>query len=123
VVVRGRTIEAAGPLRTLTVPAGADRVALAGLTLLPGLIGRASPLLPHPYNETSWNDQVLREAIAYRVARATVGARDTLMAGITTVRDMGTEGAGYADVGLKRAIEDGVVPGPRMLVSGPAMVA
>jgi imidazolonepropionase-like amidohydrolase len=123
VVVRGRTIEAAGPLRTLTVPAGADRVALAGLTLMPVLVEGHSHLLLHPYNETSWNDQVLREGVAYRVARATVGARDTLMAGITTVRDMGTEGAGYADVGLKRAIEDGVVPGPRMLVSGPAMVA
>ena len=90
---------------------------------MPGLVEGHSHLLLHPYNETSWNDQVLRESIAYRVARATVSARDTLMAGITTVRDLGTEGAGYADVGLKQAIEDGVIPGPRMLVSGPAMVA
>ncbi|MGE0812504.1 MAG: amidohydrolase family protein [Vicinamibacterales bacterium] len=123
VVVRGRTIEAAGPLASLAVPAGAERVALPGLTLMPGLIEGHSHLLLHPYNETVWNDQVLREPLAYRVARATVSARDTLMAGITTVRDLGTEGAGYADVGLKRAIEDGVVPGPRMLVAGPAMVA
>ena len=123
VVVRGRTIEAAGPLATLTPPAGAERMSLAGLTLMPGLIEGHSHLLLHPYNETTWNDQVLREPIAYRVARATVSARDTLMAGITTVRDMGTEGAGYADVGLKQAIEDGIIPGPRMLVSGPAMVA
>jgi imidazolonepropionase-like amidohydrolase len=123
VVVRGRTIEAAGPLTTLTPPAGAERVSLAGLTLMPGMVEGHSHLLLHPYNETAWNDQVLREPIAYRVARATVSARDTLMAGITTVRDMGTEGAGYADVGLKQAIEDGVIPGPRMLVSGPAMVA
>lgn len=123
VVVRGRTIEAAGPLASLAVPAGATRVALPGLTLLPGLIEGHSHLLLHPYNEVTWNDQVLRESVAYRVARATVSARDTLMAGITTVRDLGTEGAGYADIGLKKSIEDGVIPGPRMLVSGPAMVA
>jgi imidazolonepropionase-like amidohydrolase len=123
VVVRGKTIEMAGPLAALTVPAGTERVVLAGLTLMPGLVEGHSHLLLHPYNETSWNDQVLREPIAYRVARATVSARDTLMAGITTVRDMGTEGAGYADVGLRQAIDDGVIPGPRMLVSGPAMVA
>jgi imidazolonepropionase-like amidohydrolase len=123
VLVRGRTIEAAGPSTTLTPPAGVERVPLAGLTLMPGLIEGHSHLLLHPYNETAWNDQVLREPIAYRVARATVSARDTLMAGITTVRDLGTEGAGYADVGLKQAIDDGVIPGPRMLVSGPAMVA
>ena len=90
---------------------------------MPGLIEGHSHLLLHPYNETTWNDQVLREPLAYRVARAQCNARDTLMAGITTVRDLGTEGAGYADVGLKRSIEDGIVPGPRMLVSGPAMVA
>jgi len=123
VVVRGRTIEAAGPVATLTPPAGAERVALPGLTLMPGLIEGHSHLLLHPYNERAWNDQVLREPIAYRVARATVSARDTLMAGVTTVRDLGTEGAGYADVGLRQAIEDGVIPGPRMLVAGPAIVA
>jgi imidazolonepropionase-like amidohydrolase len=123
VVVRGRTIEMAGPLAAMTVPAGTEHVPLPGLTLMPGLIEGHSHLLLHPYSETSWNDQVLREPLAYRVARATVSARDTLMAGITTVRDMGTEGAGYADVGLRQAIEDGVVPGPRMLVSGPAIVA
>ena len=123
VVVRGKAIEAAGPLAGLAVPAGAERVALPDLTLLPGLIEGHSHLLLHPYNETTWNDQVLRESIAYRVARATVSARDTLMAGITTVRDLGTEGAGYADVGLKKSIDDGIIPGPRMLVSGPAMVA
>ncbi len=123
VLVRGRAIVAAGPLASLTVPPGAERVPLPGLTLLPGLIEGHAHLLLHPYNETTWNDQVLRESVAYRVARATVSARDTLMAGITTVRDLGTEGAGYADIGLKRSIEDGIIPGPRMLVSGPAMVA
>ena len=121
VIVRNDRIEAAGP--ALAPPAGAERVVLPGTTLLPGLIEGHSHLLLHPYNETPWNDQVLREPLAYRVARAVNHARATLMAGVTTVRDLGTEGAGYADVGLKRAIDEGVIPGPRMLVAGPAMVA
>lgn len=123
VVVRGNKIEAAGPATSVSVPAGARSIKLAGLTLMPGLIEGHSHLLLHPYNETSWNDQVAREPLAYRVARAVVHAERTLMAGITTVRDLGSEGAGYADVGLKRAIDEGIVPGPRMLVAGPAMVA
>ncbi len=123
VVVRGQRIEAAGPAATVTAPAGARRITLTGMTLLPGLIEGHSHLLLHPYNETSWNDQVAREQLAYRVARGVVHAERTLMAGVTTVRDLGSEGAGYADVGLKRAIDEGVIPGPRMLVAGPAMVA
>ena len=122
VVVRGDRIEAAGPAAT-TIAAGARTITLPpGTTLLPGLIEGHSHLLLHPYNETSWNDQVLREALALRVARAVNHARDTLMAGITTVRDLGSEGAAYADVGLRDAIAQGIVPGPRMLVAGPAMV-
>ncbi len=121
VVVRGERIESAGP--AAAAPAGAKVIALPGTTLLPGLIEGHSHLLLHPYNETSWNDQVAREPLAYRVARAVNHARATLMAGITTVRDLGSEGAGYADVGLKRAINEGVIPGPRMIVAGPAMVA
>ena len=120
VIVRNDRIEAAGP--AVTTPAGAQRIALPGMTLLPGLIEGHSHLLLHPYNETPWNDQVLREPLAYRVARAVNHARATLLAGVTTVRDLGAEGAGYADVGLKRAIDEGIVPGPRMLVAGPAMV-
>ena len=120
VLVRNDRIDAAGP--ALTAPPGAQTIALPNATLLPGLIEGHSHLLLHPYNETSWNDQVAREPLAYRVARAVNHARDTLMAGITTVRDLGSEGAGYADVGLKRAIDEGVIPGPRMLVAGPAMV-
>jgi imidazolonepropionase-like amidohydrolase len=122
VVVRGDRIESAGPAASTTVPAGARSIALPGTTLLPGLIEGHSHLLLHPYNETSWNDQVLREALALRVARGVNHARDTLMAGITTVRDLGSEGAAYADVGLRDAIAQGIVPGPRMLVAGPAMV-
>lgn len=122
VVVRGDRIIATGPPATTNAPGGARTVALPGTTLLPGLIEGHSHLLLHPYNETSWNDQVLREPLAVRVARGVNHARDTLMAGVTTVRDLGSEGAGYADIGLRQAINEGIVPGPRMLVAGPAMV-
>jgi imidazolonepropionase-like amidohydrolase len=121
VVVRGDRIEAAGP--AASAPAGARTITLPpGTTLMPGLIEGHSHLLLHPYNETTWNDQVLREPLALRVARGVNHARATLMAGITTVRDLGSEGAAYADVGLRDAIAQGIVPGPRMLVAGPAMV-
>jgi imidazolonepropionase-like amidohydrolase len=123
VLVRGERIVAAGPATSVATPASSRRVALAGATLLPGLIEGHSHLLLHPYNETSWNDQVLHEPTALRVARATVSARETLRAGFTTIRDLGTEGAGYADVGLKRAIDQGIIPGPRMIVVTRAIVA
>ncbi len=122
VVVRGDRIIAAGPPATTNAPGGARTIALPGTTLMPGLIEGHSHLLLHPYNETPWNDQVLREPLALRVARGVNHARATLMAGVTTVRDLGSEGAGYADVGLRQAINEGIVPGPRMLVAGPAMV-
>ena len=122
VVVRGDRIIAAGPPATTNAPGGARTIALPGTTLMPGLIEGHSHLLLHPYNETPWNDQVLREPLALRVARGVNHALATLMAGVTTVRDLGSEGAGYADVGLRQAINEGIVPGPRMLVAGPAMV-
>jgi len=123
VLVRGDRIEAVGPRAQLAVPNDATTVDLSGTTLLPGLIEGHSHLLLHPYNETPWDDQVLHEALALRVARAVNHARATLMAGWTTVRDLGTEGAGYADVGLKQAINQGIVPGPRMIVTTRAIVA
>ena len=123
VLVRGDRIEAAGPASSVRAPAGARIIELPGMTLLPGLIDAHSHVLLHPYNETSWNDQVLREPQALRVARAVNHARATLMAGFTTLRDLGTEGAGYADVGLKQAIEQGIIPGPRLLVATRAIVA
>ncbi len=121
VLVDGGKIVAAGP--ALAVPAGATTLDLAGTTLMPGMIEGHSHLFLHPYNETPWDDQVLHEPLALRTVRATVAARATLMAGFTTVRDLGTEGAGYADVGLKRAIAQGIVPGPRMIVATRALVA
>jgi imidazolonepropionase-like amidohydrolase len=123
VLVSGERITAAGPAAEVSVPSGARTIDLTGLTLSPGLIEGHAHLLLHPYDEVPWNDQVLRESAAERVARAVNHARATLEAGFTTVRDLGSEGAGYADVGLKQAIEKGVVPGPRLLVAGPAIVA
>jgi imidazolonepropionase-like amidohydrolase len=121
VLVRGDKIEGTGP--AVAAPPEATVVQLSGDTLLPGLIEGHSHLFLHPYNETPWDDQVLHEPLALRTARATVAAKATLMAGFTTVRDLGTEGAGYADVGLKQAIEQGIIPGPRMLVATRALVA
>jgi imidazolonepropionase-like amidohydrolase len=123
VLVRGERIEAAGPRASLTVPADATTIDLPGTTLIPGLIEGHSHLLLHPYNEASWNDQVLLEPLALRIARGTNHARATLMAGFTTVRDLGTEGAAYADVGLKMAINQGIIPGPRMFTSTKAIVS
>lgn len=123
VLVRGDRIAFAGPAAAAPAARGATVIELPGTTLLPGLIEGHSHLLLHPYNETPWNDQVLREPLALRVVRATNHARSTLMAGWTMVRDLGTEGAGYADVGLKQAIDEGIIPGPRMIVVTRAIVA
>jgi len=120
VLVKGDRIVAAGSDITAT---GAREIDLSDTTLVPGLIEGHSHLFLHPYNETSWDDQVLHESLALRTARAVTAARATLMAGFTTVRDLGTEGAGFADVGLKEAIDQGIVPGPRMLLATRAIVA
>src|SRR5829696_7863998 len=122
VLVKGTKIEAAGSMN-FKLPANTRVIELKGTTLLPGLIEGHSHLFLHPYNETSWNDQVLKESRAERTARAVNHARATLMAGFTTVRDLGTEGAMYDDVGLKKAIEKGIIPGPRMIVATRAIVA
>jgi len=124
VAVAGNKIVDAGERLTVdTTQYTIQNISASGMTLLPGLIDAHTHLLLHPYNETSWNDQVLVESWAERVARATVHAENTLMAGFTTIRDLGTEGAGYSDVGLKQAIEKGVIPGPRMLIATRAIVA
>ncbi|MHB8839364.1 MAG: metal-dependent hydrolase family protein [Gemmatimonadaceae bacterium] len=122
VLVRGDRIAAVGPAAQVGAPRGAAVLELPGATLIPGMIEGHSHLFLHPYNETPWNDQVLREPLAVRTARAVNHARATLMAGFTTERDLGTEGAGDADVGLKQAIEQGIITGPRLIVATRAMV-
>jgi len=123
VLVRGEKIEAVGPAVEVKTPAETKIVDLPGLTLMPGLIEAHSHVFLHPYSETPWNDQVAHEALSLRTARATNHLRNTLLAGFTTIRDLGTEGAGYADVGLKQAVQQGIIPGPRMFVVTRAIVA
>jgi len=120
--VRGERIESAGSAASVGT-SGASVVEMPGATLLPGLVEGHSHVLLHPYNETTWNDQVLHESLGLRVARATNHLRATLLAGFTTIRDLGTEGAGYADVELKQAVDQGIIPGPRMIVTTRAIVA
>jgi imidazolonepropionase-like amidohydrolase len=121
VIVDGDRIVAAGP--NVSAPVGATVIDLPGTTLTPGLIEGHSHLFLHPYDETLWDDQVLHEPLALRTARAVVQAERTLDAGFTTERDLGTEGAGFADVGLEKAINQGIVPGPRLIVATKAIVA
>ena len=123
VLVRGARIDAVGAEASVRAPADAERVALPSTMLIPGLIEGHSHLFLHPYNETLWDDQVLKEPFGFRMAAAVAHARATLEAGITTTRDLGTEGAFDGDVQLKRAIEQGLVPGPRIITTTRAIVA
>ena len=122
VLIRDNRIAAVGPAAGLDAT-GAEVIDLPGATVIPGLMDLHSHLLLHPYNEASWDDQVLKEAPDYRVIRATVQARATLDAGFTTLRDLGAEGAGVSDVSIKRAINDRLIPGPRLFVATRAIVA
>ena len=119
-IIEGAQISNIGPIDKLDQ---ADIIIdLGNVTLMPGMIEGHSHILLHPYDETNWNDQVLKESIAERTARATVHVRNSLEAGFTTMRDLGSEGADYADVGIKQSIEKGVIPGPRLIVAGRALV-
>ncbi|MGB3800598.1 MAG: amidohydrolase family protein [Lewinella sp.] len=122
VLVRGDTIAAVGPANEVD-GTGCTVQDFPEGTLLPGMIEGHAHLLLHPYNEVGWNEQVLNESYAERAIRGGIHAERTLRAGFTTVRDLGSEGAGYVDVGLKETIEKGVIPGPRLLVAGKAIVA
>jgi imidazolonepropionase-like amidohydrolase len=123
VLVQGERILAVGPASAVQAPADAEVIELPGATLLPGLMDLHAHLFLHPYNETRWDEQVLREPVPYRTLRAGVQARATLLAGFTTLRDLGTEGAEYADVALKPAIEERLIEGPRLFVATRAIVA
>ncbi|HJP99634.1 MAG TPA: amidohydrolase family protein [Rhodanobacteraceae bacterium] len=123
VLVEGGKIAAVGPRDSIKVPADAKTINFPGDTLLPGLIDAHSHIFLHPYNETLWNDQVLKEPLPYRTIEAVIHVRNTLMAGFTALRDLGTEGAGYADVQVQKAINEGLIPGPHMFVATRATVA
>ncbi|WP_229255783.1 metal-dependent hydrolase family protein [Duganella sacchari] len=122
-LIHNDKIAAVGPEDKMNIPAGAERIALPDTTLIPGLMDLHSHVLLHPYNETSWDDQVLKEQVEYRTLLAGRHAAATLQAGFTTLRDLGTEGALYADVAIKKAINDGVIPGPRLFIATRAIVA
>jgi imidazolonepropionase-like amidohydrolase len=123
VLVKDAKIVSVGPISGMNVPSGTIKINYPNATITPGLIEGHSHLLLYPYNITDWDTQVLKETDNYRTARATVHAKNTLMAGFTTARDLGTEGAGYADVALKRAINENIIPGPRLMVAGRAIVS
>jgi imidazolonepropionase-like amidohydrolase len=123
VLVTNNKIAAVGPAGQIQSPANAVTIPLADMTLLPGLMDIHSHIFLHPYNETSWDDQVLKEPVAYRTVEAVQHVKDTLLAGFTLLRDLGTEGAGYSDLSIKRAINEGLIPGPRLLVVTKAIVA
>ena len=123
VLVQGARITAVGPADEIASPANAQVIDLPGTTLLPGLIDAHSHIFLHPYNETLWNDQVLKEPLAYRTIEAVQHVRATLMAGFTALRDLGTEGAGYSDVDVQRAINQGMIPGPHLFVATRATIA
>jgi imidazolonepropionase-like amidohydrolase len=123
VLVTGHTIAAVGPAAEVKAPAGAKIIDLPGTTLMPGLIDAHSHIYLHPYNEATWNDQVMKETLAYRTVAAVIYCRDTLLAGFTSLRDLGTEGAEYADVSVQKAINEGRIPGPRLQVATKAIVA
>ncbi len=123
VLVQKNRIESVGPAGSLAAPENVERMELPGATLIPGLIEGHSHLFLHPYDEASWDDQVLKEPTGLRMARAVASARATLLAGITTERDLGTEGVSDYDVQLKRSIDQGIVPGPRLITVTRAIVA
>lgn len=123
VYTEGNTIKYAGEASKFKIPETAKQINLEGMTLMPGLIEGHSHLLLHPYDETDWNDQVLKESPVERAIRGSVAAKNSLLAGVTSMRDLGAEGAGYTDVYLKKTIDNGIIKGPRLKVAGPAIVA
>jgi imidazolonepropionase-like amidohydrolase len=116
VLIEGERIAAAGS--TVPRPAGAEVIDLGGSTLLPGLIDAHVHLFLHPGAEDL---QTVQESVAARTVRAILAARADLLAGFTAERDMGTEGAGSADTAVRDAIDTGLIPGPRLRISGNAI--
>jgi imidazolonepropionase-like amidohydrolase len=119
IVVRGRRIESVGSAGAIGTPDGARTIDLSQATVLPGLIDAHTHIFLQGQDpaEGGYDAQLLKQPIAYRAARATVAVRRALEQGFTTIRDVETEGAGYGDVGIKQAVDQGHIPGPRIFTS------
>ncbi len=119
IVVRGNRIESVGAAASVQIPNGAKVIDLSAVTVLPGLIESHTHIFLQGEDPAlgGYDIQLLKFPLAYRAARATVSARRALDQGFTTIRDMETEGAGYGDVGIKMAINEGRIPGPRMFTT------
>ena len=118
IVIRDNRIESVGDASSAKIPEGAHEIDLSHATVLPGLIDTHTHLFLQGEDpaQGGYDVQLLKYSQAYRAARATVAARRALEQGFTTLRDLETEGAGYGDVGIKQAIEEGHIPGPRLFV-------
>jgi len=126
ILIEGDRIKSVGPLATIqrSAPSTARVVDLSSATVLPGLADcHTHILLQGDITAADYDEQLLKESIPYRTIRATVAARIGLLNGFTVMRDLETEGAMYADVDVKQAINRGVVPGPRMFVATRAFSA
>lgn len=116
ILVEGNRIKEVG--KNIPIPSDATVIDLSGATVLPGLIdAHTHVLLQADITEEDYAEQILKESIPYRTLRATVSCKTALMHGFTTIRDLETEGAMYADVDLKKAVNNGVIDGPRMFVA------
>jgi imidazolonepropionase-like amidohydrolase len=121
IVVRGDRIAEVGPGAQVRIPSGAQVIDLSRATVLPGLIDAHTHIFLTGESHGRYEEQLLKESWQYRTIEAVVNARRDLMAGFTAMRDCETEGAMYSDVDVKRAIERGLVPGPRLEVATRAM--
>ena len=119
IVIRGNRIERVQDAGTAEFPAGAKVIDLSKATVLPGLIDAHTHIFLQGEDpaQGGYDVQLLKHGLAFRAARAAVAARRALEQGFTTIRDVETEGAGYGDVGIKQAIEQGYIPGPRIFAS------
>jgi imidazolonepropionase-like amidohydrolase len=119
IVIRGNHIVEVNPAGSRPLPPGADVIDLGSATVLPGLIDSHTHIFLQGEDPAAggYDVQLLKYPASFRVVRATVAARRALEQGFTTIRDVETEGAGYGDVGVKKAIDEGYIPGPRMFVA------
>jgi imidazolonepropionase-like amidohydrolase len=119
IVIRGNKIVSVVDAGSYAIPQGARVIDLSHATVLPGLIESHTHIFLQGEEpaDGGYDVQLLKYPISYRAARATVSARRALEQGFTTIRDLETEGAGYGDIGIKEAVEQGFIPGPRMFVS------